>query len=422
MWPACATGEPGNETRGNVQSYEVAIVGGAPAGLSTALFLTDAAPHLKDRIVVLEKSGYPREKICAGGIGARGDNLLRSIGVRVDVPSVDVTTLSMRSAHGSAVASVPTLGRVVRRAEYDHALARAAQARGIRIMQNVKVDRLERSRAGYELTTSDGDLRARVVVGADGVTGITRRAVGLRASRYRAQVIELDTSPVASDLPRDTLHFDFFDPSFTGYAWDFPTIVDGEAMVCRGVYHLKTHGETADIQQVLAERLAERGLDITHYRNKRFAECGFEPHASYAAPHVVLVGEAAGIDAFSGEGIAQAIEYGAFAGRYLADKLTGSDFSFADWRRRFARSAVGVDLANREWWMQVYFGRARCAIEKHVASQVSYVRGTAKQLTGEQLAATWHFLQAVTAGGRSYVADEARRALRTVLQSVSARA
>ena len=71
-----------------VEHVEVAIVGGGPAGISAALFLSHAAPELTDRIVVLEKEHYPREKYCAGGVGARADKLLGSIGVPVDVPGV----------------------------------------------------------------------------------------------------------------------------------------------------------------------------------------------------------------------------------------------------------------------------------------------------------------------------------------------
>jgi flavin-dependent dehydrogenase len=48
--------------------HDLAIVGGGPAGISTAL-RPRRPPHL--RIVVLEKARYPRDKICAGGIGAR---------------------------------------------------------------------------------------------------------------------------------------------------------------------------------------------------------------------------------------------------------------------------------------------------------------------------------------------------------------
>ena len=389
--------------------YEVAIVGGGPAGLATALFLADAAPALTERIVVLEKARYPRDKICGGAIGARGDKLLQSIGVHVDVPSVQVSSLSLHTRFGGASAHVGDIGRVVRRIEFDHALAVLARKRGIRILEDVKVTELQRSANEVTLESSAGTFQARVVIGADGVSGVVRRALGLGPSEYRAQVIELDTEMVNADLPRDTLHFDYFDPGFAGYAWDFPTLVDGKALMCRGVYHLKLPGQNAEIRDILAQRLAERGLDIARYKLKRFAECGFEARRSYAVPRVALVGEAAGIDSFSGEGIPQAIEYGAFAGRYLAEKLKKNDLSFRDWNKRMLRAKPGYDLRMREWLMQQYFGERRELIERHVGNLPEFVQCTAEQLAGLPIS-NLRFVRALALAGVQAVTDRLRPA------------
>ncbi|MET0389229.1 MAG: FAD-dependent monooxygenase [Polyangiales bacterium] len=364
------------------QDWEVAIIGGGPAGLSTALFLAHAAPELTDRIVVLEKERYPRDKICGGAIGARGDKLLASIGVEVDVPSVQVAELALRTSFGEAAARVPHLGRVVRRVEFDHALARSAQRRGIRIIEGAQIEQLEVSHGAVQLDGTAGRFRARVAIGADGVGGFVRRAMGLSAGRFRAQVIELDTEPVASDRARDSLRFDFFDPAFTGYAWDFPTLVDGKPLVCRGIYHLKLDDTKHDIAALLAQRLARLGLSIADYQIKRFAERGFETRQSFARPHVALVGEAAGIDGFSGEGIPQAIEYGAFAGRYLAEKLRTGDLSFRDWDKRLAKAKPGYDLVMREGLMQRYYTGRRELFDRYYTALPGFVQCTAEQLAG----------------------------------------
>jgi flavin-dependent dehydrogenase len=364
------------------QTHDLAIVGGGPAGVATALFLAQAAPALTDRIVILEKESYPRDKFCGGAIGARADDLLASIGVRVDVPSVVVDGFSVKSHDLEVCERRGHIGRVVRRIEFDHELARIARARGIRIEEGARVTQMDIGAGRVALATSRGDFVARAVVGADGVGSFVRRALGLSAGELRAQVIELDTEEVASDRPRDVLHFDMADRDFTGYAWDFPTLVDGKPLVCRGVYHLKLGGPEVDIRARLAQRLAERGLSITRYPLKRFAERGFEPHVPYAAPHVVLVGEAAGIDAVTGEGIAQAIEYGAFAGGYLAQKLAEGDLAFGDWAARLAKSKVGADLRVRHWLLPYYFGRHRSWFERHFTMHREFVACSVEQFAG----------------------------------------
>ncbi|HWL87601.1 MAG TPA: FAD-dependent oxidoreductase, partial [Polyangiaceae bacterium] len=60
-----------------VVESDVVIVGGGPAGSTTAIALAKAAPGTK--IVLLEKSRYPREKYCAGALGGRGDKLLAEL-------------------------------------------------------------------------------------------------------------------------------------------------------------------------------------------------------------------------------------------------------------------------------------------------------------------------------------------------------
>lgn len=385
---------------------DVVIVGGGPAGLSTAIFLAHADPKLAERIVVLEKERYPRDKYCAGGIGARADLALARAGVVVSVPSVHVAAISLRFGGGevSARGGEP-IGRVVRRIEFDHALARIAKGRGVRVVEGARVDGLAVEPTGVSVRSAAGEFRARVLVGADGVGSVVRRSLGLPAGRLRAQVIELDTEPVDADGPRDVLHFDASDRALSGYAWDFPTIVDGRELVCRGVYHLKLDdADDTDIRALLAKRLADRGLDLARHHQKRFAERGFELHQPYAVPRVALVGEAAGIDPVTGEGIAQAIQYGAFAGGYLAEKLASGDLSFADWNARLARTDVGLDLGVRTRVVPWFFGRYRAAMERFLLETPSFLALGARYFAGRHVprwslakvaaVAGWHTLRA----------------------------
>src|SRR5581483_899482 len=145
-------------------AWDVAIVGGGPAGISTALHLHAAAPGA--RIVVLEKARYPREKICAGGIGARAFRLLDRIGVDVVCPHVRLDAVAIRLADQTLVAREPGLGAVVRRAEFDHAFARAAIGRGICVREGAQVTALTVDDRGVTVALADAEpVRARCVVG-----------------------------------------------------------------------------------------------------------------------------------------------------------------------------------------------------------------------------------------------------------------
>jgi len=340
--------------------WDVAIIGGGPAGISTALHLHAVAPRA--RIVVLEKEHYPREKICAGGIGARAFRLLERIGVEVSCPHVALDAVAIRLADQTLVVRQPGCGAVVRRVEFDHAFARHAIERGIAVRDGCAVDQLAIDDRGVTITAGDTALRARCVVGADGVGGIVRRQTGFARGALRAQVVELDTEAAPGDLPRDTVTFDFATRALRGYAWDFPSVVEARSVMCRGIYALGVGDDHP--RSRLASYLAARGLDIARYRIKQFAERGFEPGAPLSAPRVLLVGEAAGIDIATGEGIGQAIEYGAVAGPYLARALADDRLRFTDWRRTIDLHHLGIQLRIRHAAHRAFYGRGRATLER----------------------------------------------------------
>jgi flavin-dependent dehydrogenase len=353
--------------------HDVVIVGGGPAGLTTALALARLAPRLAARSVVLEGHEYPREKPCAGGLGGRGERILEELDALPDVPHVPISGMSLRGAGRERAVRVTHIGRVIRRVEFDHALARAVAARGVPVHDGTKVTGFTRRDDGrVEVSTSRGLLRARVVVGADGVGSVVRKAMGLGKGRLSAQVLEVDTEPVAGERDRALLHFDAGDRRFTGYTWDFPTVVAGRELVCRGIYHLKLErleraAPEPDLVELFRERLVGMGLSLASYRQKRFAERGFDPEEPVADGRLMLVGEAAGIDPITGEGIAQAIEMGALAARYLAD--TGAELGTSGWTSTLRGSRVARDLGVRRCAVPLFYGPERPHMEAYLTAR-----------------------------------------------------
>ena len=359
---------------------DLVIVGGGPAGLSTALH----ARELGDRMVVLEKHRYPRDKICAGGIGARAFRILDNIGVTVECAKVPIDALALRFAGETVTVREPGLGVVVRRYDFDHAFAKVAIARGIEVRDGCGVERIAVEADRVVVTTDTGEIyRARAVVGADGIGGVVRTQAGFPRGTLRAQVVELDTEAAAGDEPRDTLVFDFAARDLHGYAWDFPTLVAGTPMMCRGAYVIRDDRRRGDAPHVrVAEYLARRGLDPTRYKLKRYAEQGFEPGAAIAKPRVLLVGEAAGIDIATGEGIGQAIEYGSLAGPYLVAALARGDLGFAGWQRHVARNHLGRQLRIRHAMYRAFYGPRRLAFENMVPKLGPLLRAGAQDFAG----------------------------------------
>lgn len=354
---------------------EVAVVGGGPAGLATALSLVRHAPELADRVVVLEQSTYPRDKICAGGLGARADRVLCELGVEPKVPSVAIRGISLRVSAGTSTERAATpIGRVVRRRDFDQALADAAVERGVRLLQGARVARVEFGAGGVILETSRGSMRARVVVGADGVGSVVRRAMGVDPAPLHAQTVEVDTPPCESDEPRDVLLFEALDPTVPGYTWDFPTLVDGRPMVCRGAYVLQVGRCVPDVRDVLVNHLAGRGFNAHEMTLKRYAARGFSSRTVLARPHALLVGEAAGVDPVTGEGIPQALSYGELAGRYLATCFADGDWRLQGWDRAVRRAKFGMDLRLRSVIAPRFYGPDRLWLERLLVRRPHFIQ------------------------------------------------
>ena len=141
--------------------------------------------------------------------------------------------------------------------------------------------------------------------------------------------------------------------------------------MCRGLYHLRVgrgEGDGLDLSALLAERLRSQGIDPSGCTNKRYAERGFEPAARLARGRLMLAGEAAGIDPVTGEGIAQAIEFGVLAGRFLARLLArapgvAAPLALEGWEGEVRSSRLARDLRLRARLMGLYYGPTRGDVE-----------------------------------------------------------
>ncbi len=357
-----------------MSDMEVVIVGGGPAGLTTALSIARHAPALRGRIVVLERATYPREKICAGAVSGRAWNTLASLGAEPRVPAVPVGGFDLEGRRRTAKARIGRAGFVIRRAEFDADLAQHVLEAGVRVQDGTRVEEVVESDQGAVLRTSAGILRTRFVVGAGGVGCMVRRRLGLGGGRLRAQVVEVDTEPSRFDSEDGALRFDGGRDNLTGYVWDFPTIVEGKLRVCRGVYQLRDtaapqHARGPDVTDLLRRHLADRGVVADHGRFKRFGERGYEPGVAIASRRCMLVGESAGVDPVTGEGIGPSIEAGLLAGRFLSAMVNERRDSVEGWSRRLRRSAVGLDLAARSLVATHLLLRRRRLLDRLLTSQ-----------------------------------------------------
>jgi flavin-dependent dehydrogenase len=352
---------------------DVVIVGSGPAGTATALHLLKADPALVGEVLLLDKAVHPREKICAGGLIPHTLHCLDDLDLPLSVPHVRVDRAFVRVPPGREVfCEDGGMCAIVRRAAFDFSLVQAARARGVEIREGEKVLELVREAGGVRVVTEKETYRARVVVGADG-----------SGSRVRRRLVGGDTAAVGKavmcDVPVAQTCWDGFlgrryDFNFLpvgqglkGYLWEFPCLIAGVPHVNVGIYSLgHTQLTNADLQRLLAQELvlllpqsAIRNPQsaIRASRFRAFPISGYCPGRPLAAPHVVLVGDAAGAEPLMGEGISFALEYGKFAAQAILPALRAGRFEFSDYTEALARSWLGKKLSRLHWTARLFYGR-----------------------------------------------------------------
>ena len=338
--------------------HDVIIVGAGPAGLSTGLFLAQLAPALASRTLILERACHPRPKLCAGGIMPGGEAWLKKLGLDLsEVPAVEAHEAHfLFEGRGFVVRREPFVFRIVRREEFDAWLANAARARGLMLQEDTRVQRVRRLEEAVEVETERGTYRARVVVGADGATSVVRRAIARqpvpRVSRLLEILVPDGLQPALSvdqAAGRALLDFSCMAGGVQGYAWDFPTQVQRRPMRTQGIFdsRVQPRAPRAALKTALQEVVARLGTALDQYKVEGHPLRWLHPRDILAAPRVLLVGDAAGVDPLLGEGISFALGYGEVAASALRDAFACGDFSFQDYRARVLNHRIGRFLRSR---------------------------------------------------------------------------
>ena len=304
-----------------MERFDTIVVGAGPAGSTAAFRLARAGA----RVLLLDRARFPRDKPCGGGLTYRA---VRQLPVSVDPVVEDVVDrfeLGFRYGGRFERGGEGPLVLMTQRRRLDAHLAGEAAAAGADFRDGVRVGSLELRESDATVWFDGSAAAAPVVIGADGVNGLSARALGVgprrhgvalegnvsyvyaraREERWRGRaVVELGVVP-------------------GGYVWVFPK--GDHVNVGVGGWEsegprLREHLERACSGYGLpSERLAGvRGYRLPMRR----------PGERAGRERVLLVGDAANqADPLNGGGIHKAMEGASLAADAAFHALTVGDFS-----------------------------------------------------------------------------------------------
>lgn len=162
---------------------DVLVVGAGPAGLATAIGLVRRGA----RVLVIESRVPPLDKACGEGIMPAGVRLLAELGV--DLAKLDAAPLRgirfLEGDHDLEGTFATANGLGVRRTRLSEALLAAARRAGVEVHFDCKLMDWQRDSAGIGARTSLGEIRSRILVGADGLGSRIRARAGLSLTPHR---------------------------------------------------------------------------------------------------------------------------------------------------------------------------------------------------------------------------------------------
>ena len=324
------------------EKFDVIICGAGPAGTTCALALSSSGL----KVALVDKSNFPRDKICGDAIAAYVPKVLSTINPKYAEALANFTekekvnTIRIVSPNTKALdISYGVDGFISTRFHFDNFLLNLVkQSANVKLfLHSAVLDVVANEKEAYVTLADNIKLEAELIIGCDGEQGIIRKKLTQTQldPKHHAAAVRAYFKNVKG-IPKSTFELHFIKDVIPGYFWIFP-LPNGEANVGLGLVSKKVSELKLNLRQEML-RIIETNPSIKERFNGAEMISKIEGYGlplgsrktTISGNRFMLCGDAASlIDPLTGEGIGQAIISGRYAGWQAKKCFEQNDFSAA---------------------------------------------------------------------------------------------
>jgi menaquinone-9 beta-reductase len=330
-----------------MERFDVVVVGAGPSGAACAWRLKDAGL----RVALLDRATFPRDKICGDALSVDVVNQLPLLSEKIEeafsslpgkVASYGVRLFYPDNTSGDLpflVKGENKCGYICSRMEFDHFLFQQVKnSTNTVIIENCQVLQTEYDHDEMIVKTNKGEMRAAIVIGADGAHSVVNKLINRRAiSRtHHCAGLRVYYEGVTGFHRDNFIELYFFKETLPGYLWIFP-MEGNKANVGIGMLSSAVSKKKINLKELLDRLLSSNDVIKGRFKNAKPLE-SVKGHGlplgstkrAISGDRCLLLGDAAGlIDPFTGEGIGNAIRSGRVAAEHIIECFRQHNFSAA---------------------------------------------------------------------------------------------
>jgi geranylgeranyl reductase family protein len=318
-------------------SFDVIIIGAGPAGSTCGAVCARAGLHT----LIIEKTRFPREKVCGDCINPGCWPVLERLGVAEQLLALPYSRIAMvefidRRGHSIEI-PLPASPRgkiALKRSLLDQVLLNRAIQGGTDVIQGEVLHAITTTAEGWRLQAGPETYIAKTLVAADGRNSTVARLLGLAPALVRDRVA-LQTHIAAPAGFGEKIVLQQLDGGYCGLA----SLGGNELNVClvgrpEGILDLK--------------KWAGKTFAIAPRQDWRTITPLARAPLAAAHPNLLLVGDAARVvEPFTGEGIYYALASGELAAKHIVKEAGSGDSGFKAYRSEHAELYRGRLWINR---------------------------------------------------------------------------